>query len=40
VVVPPAAVITAALAVYTAVESLVTALVPGADRRGDSGMRL
>jgi hypothetical protein len=40
VVVPPALVITAALAVYTAVESLVTAVIPGADRGGDRGMRL
>jgi hypothetical protein len=40
VVVPPALLITAALAVYTAVESVVTALVPGADRSGDRGMRL
>ena len=37
---PPALVITAALAAYTAVESVVTAAVPGADRRGDRGMRL
>ena len=40
VVVPPALMIAAALAVYTAVESLVTSVVPGADRRGDGGMRL
>ena len=40
VVVPPALTIAAALAVYTAVESAVTALVPGADRRGDRGLRL
>ncbi|WP_138760262.1 DUF1353 domain-containing protein [Modestobacter altitudinis] len=40
VVVPPAAVIAGALAVYTVVETAVTALVPGADRRGDRGMRL
>jgi hypothetical protein len=40
VVVLPALAIAAALAVYTAAESLVTALVPGADRRGDGGMRL
>jgi hypothetical protein len=40
VVVPPALVIAAALSVYTAAESLVTALVPGADRHGDGGMRL
>jgi hypothetical protein len=40
VVVPPALMITAALAVYTVVESAVTALVPGADRRADRGMRL
>ena len=39
-VVPPALVIAAALTVYTAVESLVTALVPGADRGGDRGLRL
>jgi hypothetical protein len=40
VVVPPALVITVALAVYTVVESAVTALVPGGNRRGDRGMRL
>jgi hypothetical protein len=40
VVVPPALVIAAALAVYTAVESVVSAWVPGADRRGDRGLRL
>jgi hypothetical protein len=40
IVVPPALVITAALAVYTVVESAVTALVPGADGRADRGMRL
>jgi hypothetical protein len=40
VVAPPALVITAALAVYTAVESVVTAAVPGADPRSDRGMRL
>jgi hypothetical protein len=40
VVVPPVLVISVALAVYTAVESLVTALVPGADRSRDRGMRL
>jgi hypothetical protein len=39
-VVPPALVITAALAAYTAVESVVTAALPGADRRADRGMRL
>jgi len=38
-VVPPAVVISAALAVYAVVESAVTALVPGAVR-GDRGMRL
>jgi hypothetical protein len=38
-VVPPAAVIAAAPAACAAVESFVTALVPGADRRGDRGMR-
>jgi hypothetical protein len=40
IVVPPALVITAALAVYTVAESAVTALVPGAERHGDRGMRL
>jgi hypothetical protein len=40
VVVPPAVVITAALAAYTAVESVVTAVLPGAGRRADRGMRL
>jgi hypothetical protein len=40
IVAPPALVIAAALTIYTAVESLVTALVPGADRRGDRGLRL
>jgi hypothetical protein len=40
IVVPPALVIAAALAAYTAVESVVTALLPGAHRRGDRGMRL
>jgi Protein of unknown function (DUF1353) len=40
IVVPPALVISAALAVYAAVESAVTAAVPGADRRGDRGLRL
>ena len=40
VVVPPVAVITGALAVYAVVETAVTRLVPGADRRGDRGMRL
>jgi hypothetical protein len=40
IVVPPALVIAAALAAYTAVEAFVTALVPGAHRRGDGGMRL
>ena len=40
VVVPPALVISAALAVYAVVESAVSALVPGADRSGDRGMRL
>lgn len=39
-VVPPAVVIAAALAVYAVVESAVSAVVPGADRRGDRGMRL
>jgi hypothetical protein len=39
-VVPPAAVIAGALAVYAVVETAVTAVVPGADRRGDRGMRL
>jgi hypothetical protein len=39
-VVPPALVITAALAGYTVAESAVTALVPGADRRSDRGLRL
>jgi hypothetical protein len=39
-IVPPALVIAAALAVYTAVEAFVAALVPGAHRRGDGGMRL
>lgn len=39
-VVPPAAVIAAALAGYTAVEAVVSRLVPGADRRPDRGMRL
>ena len=39
-VVPPAVVTGAALAVYTVVESAVTALVPGAGRRDDRGMRL
>jgi hypothetical protein len=38
-VVPPAVVITAALGVYAVVESVVTALVPGAVR-GDRGMHL
>ncbi|MCZ2828644.1 DUF1353 domain-containing protein [Modestobacter sp. VKM Ac-2986] len=40
VVVPPALVISAALAVYTVVESAVTRLVPGSGRRGDRGLRL
>jgi hypothetical protein len=40
IVVPPALAIAAALAAYTAVESFVTALVPGAHRRSDRGMRL
>jgi hypothetical protein len=40
IVVPPALVIAAALAAYTAVEAFVTALVPGAHRRSDRGMRL
>ena len=40
VVVPPAVVIAGALALYAAVESAVTALVPGADRGGDRGLRL
>jgi Protein of unknown function (DUF1353) len=40
VVAPPAVVIAAALALYTAVESAAAALVPGADRSGDRGMRL
>jgi len=39
-VVPPALAITAALAGYTLVESAVTTLVPGADRRRDRGMWL
>jgi hypothetical protein len=40
VVVPPALVTAAALALYSVVESVVAGLVPGADRRGDRGMRL
>jgi hypothetical protein len=40
VVVPPAAVVAGALAVYTVVETAVTAVVPGADRSGDRGMWL
>jgi hypothetical protein len=40
VVVPPALVIAAALAVYAVVESVVSAFVPGADRHDDRGMRL
>ena len=40
VVVPPAVVISLALAVYTVVEAVVTRLVPGAGRRVDRGMRL
>jgi hypothetical protein len=40
IVVPPALAIATSLAVYTAVESAVTALLPGADRRGDRGLRL
>jgi uncharacterized protein DUF1353 len=40
IVVPPALVISVALGVYTAVEAVVTALVPGADRSRDRGMRL
>jgi hypothetical protein len=40
IVVPPAVVISLALAVYTVVESAVTRLVPGAGRRVDRGMRL
>ena len=39
-VVPPALVIAAALGVYAVVESAVTALVPGADRSADRGLRL
>jgi hypothetical protein len=39
-VLPPAAVISVALAVYTVVESAVTRLVPGAGPRADRGMRL
>ena len=39
-VVPPALVISAALAVYAVVESAVSAVVPGSDRSGDRGMRL
>jgi hypothetical protein len=39
-VVPPAAVIAGALAVYEVVETAVTAVLPGADRRGDGRMRL
>jgi Protein of unknown function (DUF1353) len=40
IVVPPALVITAALAVYAIAESAVVAVVPGTGRRGDRGMRL
>ena len=40
VVVPAAVVISAALAVYAVVESVVSAVVPGTDRSGDRGMRL
>ena len=40
IIVPPALVITAAMAVYTAVEFVVTALVPGAGPRDDRGLRL
>jgi len=40
VVVPSAVVISAALAVYAVVESVVSALVPGSDRSGDRGRRL
>ena len=39
-VVPPAVVTAGALAVYAVVETAVSAVVPGADRRGDRGMRL
>jgi hypothetical protein len=39
IVVPPALMITAALAVYAVVESAVSALAPGVDRHGDRGMR-
>jgi Protein of unknown function (DUF1353) len=40
VVVPPAVVISLALAAYTVVESIVIGLVPGAHRRADRGWRL
>jgi hypothetical protein len=40
IVAPPALAIAVALGLYTAVESAVAALVPGADRSGDKGMRL
>ena len=40
IVVPPALVIAAALGLYTVAESVVAAVVPGADRSGDRGLRL